>query len=127
MRPNGPGATFRVWFPLAHYVTWRRTARAAAIMAMTVALGTTVSAAPAAGPGTGALPRHRRPAGLVREPAHGAGRRGVHPHPDRRGRRGSAARRTARAGAIFSAARLADRGRRHGHRSVLRPGGQRPG
>src|SRR5690242_449380 len=48
------GATFRVWSPLPPYVTWRRTARAVAIMAMTVALGTTVSAAPAAGPGTGA-------------------------------------------------------------------------
>src|SRR5262249_22749111 len=62
MRPNGPGATFRARSPLPHYVTWRRTARAVAIMAMTVALGTTVSAVPAvgpaavpaAGPGTGA-------------------------------------------------------------------------
>lgn len=58
-----------------------------------------------------ALPGHRRPAGLVREPAHGAGRRGVHPHPDCRGRRGSADGRTARAGAILSAARLAGRPR----------------
>jgi hypothetical protein len=37
-----------------------------------------------------ALPGHRRPAGLVREPARGAERGGVHPDPDRRGRRGSA-------------------------------------
>jgi hypothetical protein len=58
MRPNGPGATFHVWSPLSRYVTWCRTARVVAIMAMTVALGTTVSAAPvavpAAGAGTGA-------------------------------------------------------------------------
>jgi Glycosyl hydrolase family 59 len=53
MRPNGPGATFHVWSPLSHYVTWRRTARAVAIMAMTVALGTTVYSAPVAVPAAG--------------------------------------------------------------------------
>src|SRR5262245_46596056 len=58
MRPNGPGATFRARFPLPHYVTWRRTARAVAIMAVTVGLGTAGSAVPAAVPaaGPGAVP-----------------------------------------------------------------------
>ena len=77
MRPNGPGASFHVWSPISDYVTWRRTARAVAIMAMTVALGTAVSAAPVARPyrygpaGLGSLGYHpvRYPGFTVRPQA----------------------------------------------------------
>ena len=81
---------------VGYVVDWLRCARRKGLAVSYVAAGTSTT-------------WHRRPAGLVREPAHGAGHRWVHPHPDRRGRRGSADGRTARAGAIFSAARLADR------------------
>src|SRR5690348_8123974 len=55
--PSGrvPNATFRVWSPLPRYVTKvlvARTARAVAITAMAVALGTTVTATPVARPRT---------------------------------------------------------------------------